>query len=104
MNIFELNVIATPLAGAIGAMTAAKGQSAWTSGVCTLLGLLAGIGIYVGYIGIMTLAGRAAGRNPDGTPNVDRASPVLSLLLIPLIVLPIVTAWGVSYAVYAILK
>ncbi len=104
MNIFELNVIATPLAGAIGAMTATKGQSSWTSVVCTVLGLLAGIAIYFGYMGLMALAGKAAGKNPDGTQNLDRAGPILSLLLIPMIVMPIVTAWGVHRIALAVLK
>ncbi|MCC5849959.1 MAG: hypothetical protein JJU29_17880 [Verrucomicrobia bacterium] len=104
MNIFELNVVTTPLGGAIGAIIAAKNQTLLARGGIAVMGLIAGIGIYFFFLWLISLTMKAGEKEPVQTKMKYLEGPILFCLLMVLITLPLVTAWGIHSIVEVILK
>lgn len=106
MNIFELNIIATPVLGIAGGLTAVNGMSGGTMVAAGGLGFGVGIGLYFGVTGLGALVMKTTGvgqAENSGKPSRVEAIAgwVIILLMLALPYLSMVTArWlvGVIFA------
>ena len=94
MNVFELNLVASPVAGLVGGLIAAKEIAAASSAVAGGIGLGVGVGLYFGTFAFCLVAGKITGA---ATPREWKslrwlASTTSLLILLPMLVLPILSA------------
>lgn len=87
MNVFQLSIIASPVAGCIAAERAAAGHGAGVSAACLILGLISGAAAYAIFIlGFGSLLSRVAvnsrQHNANGRLRSWHAGTIIVLLAI----------------------
>ena len=93
MNIFELNLIASPIGGLVGGLTATKEIAGASSVVAGAIGLVVGVGLYFGTLAFVLVAGEIVGvAKPGEGKRLRWLCSITSLLvLLPMLVLPILS-------------
>ena len=106
MNIFELNIVASPLGGILGGLAAAKGMSGSLTAFAAVTGLVVGVVLYFGLFGAGWLAAKIAGVEKSQNDNdLDKAGLIFCIVvMIPMLVLPIISAWTAHLLVGFLIK
>jgi len=94
MNVFELTIIATPLAGAIAGGVSVKASGTVPSVAGIILGLVVGLVLYFAAIGFTALMFRV-----PGVIKTERLSPFAWLASLAGVLVPMISpfaAWGLS--------
>jgi hypothetical protein len=95
MNIFELNILASPVGGLLGGIAACRDQGAAKLAVSAVGGAAIGIGLYFGLVGLGVLVEKIANRGlPQSEKKLDRAGFIFGVVvLFPMIALPFLSAF-----------
>jgi hypothetical protein len=93
MNIFELDLVASPAGGLAGALMATKECTAASQVLAGVIGLGVGIALYFGTFGFVMLAAQITGiLRPRRIETPCWGTSVVGLLvLLPMIVLPLIS-------------
>jgi hypothetical protein len=95
MNIFELNILASPVGGLIGGIAACRDHGAAQIALAAVGGIAIGIGLYFGIIGLGVLVEKLANRGmPQNEKRLDRAGFIFGVVvLFPMMALPFLSAF-----------
>jgi len=95
MNLFELNILASPVGGLIGAIAASRDHGVAQNAVAAVGGIIIGIGLYFGLVGFGILVEKIANRGiPQSERRLDRAGVILGIVvLLPMVALPFLSAF-----------
>jgi hypothetical protein len=106
MNIFELNVVASPVGGLVGGLSAAKGMSGVSTALAIGAGVVVGVGLYFGVLGAGWVTAKIAGvEKPTNRKSLDKAGTILSIVvLLPMLVMPFISAWTAHLLVEALFR
>lgn len=98
MNIFELNVFASPVCGLIGGLAATKGMTVIPKILAGSLGVAVGVGLYVGVIGMGWLVAKVAGvEKPKNSRELEKTGTIMGIfVLLPMLGLPFLSAWAAN--------
>jgi hypothetical protein len=102
MNIFELNVLASPIGGIVGGIAAAKGLSSTWVAIAGIIGFGVGAVLYpMVFLVTMGLAKMTVDLSRPPAKQID----VLELVLIlPIIGMPFISAWMAHWIVGLVLR
>lgn len=101
MNVFEFNILASPVGGLVGGLNAAKGLSATDAVLAGGVGVGVGVGLYFGLFGLGWLVLRIAGLDKArDKKTIGRAGVVMGLIvLLPMLVLPILSGFTAHWLI-----
>lgn len=93
MNLFELNVLASPVGGLIGGVVASADRSAAFKIGAAVGGIVIGVALYFGIIGLAVLVEKIANRGmAQNNKRLDRAGAIFGIIvLLPMMILPILS-------------
>ena len=95
MNLFELNMLASPTGGLLGGIAASRDLGAAQIATAGFGGAAIGVGLYFGIVWLGVLIESIANRGmPQGARRLDRAGVILGVIvLIPMMGLPLISAF-----------
>ena len=104
MNLVELNVVASPIGGLVGGISAAKGASLLGKIVAAFAGVGIGLVLYVGLFWVALFINANLQRNSTKEGSAKNGNPIVgTLFFLGMMALPIL-AGGMSYGIVSLFR